>query len=136
MWTHKPWIAPSQLSVKSPFPIPSPPSLGIVPRVSICPSAVMNAKLCYCWAAPLFTSPSAVQASNCRILEVEAETVTQKKVSSSRLCLTKGKLLYSSQAPYTGGPSIPTPGTPQVPDRAAQKRNMWLMGSLTSAGRS
>lgn len=110
MWTHKPWIAPSQLTVKSPFPMPSPPSPGIVPTVSICPSAVMNAVLCYCWAAPLFMSPSAAQASNCRILEVEAETVTQRKVSSSQLCLTKGKLLYSSQAPYTGGPSIPTPG--------------------------
>lgn len=113
MWTHKPWIAPSQLSIKSLFFHPSPPSPGILLRVSICPSAVMNAVLCYCWATPLFTSPSAVQASNCRILEVEAETVTQRKVSSSRLCLTKGKLLYSSQAPYTGGPSIPTPGAPR-----------------------
>lgn len=113
MWTHKPWIAPSQLSVKSPFPMPSPPSPGIVPTVSICPSAVMNAVLCYCGAAPLFMSPSSVQASNCRMLEEEAETVAQRKVSSSQLRLTKGKLLYSSQAPYTGGPSIPTPSAPR-----------------------
>lgn len=58
---------------------PSVPSPGIVLRVSICPSAVMNAVLCDCWAEPLFISPSSVRPSNYSILEVEAKTVTRRK---------------------------------------------------------
>ena len=110
---------------------PSVPSPGIVLRVSICPSAVMNAVLCDCWAEPLFISPSSVRPSNYSILEVEAKTVTRRKYFHLPDSNAWQKSGFSVSLRYLTpeGASIHTPGAPRRSHRQAAWHSNGICGS-------